>query len=174
MNTKFSRSSILTNLLLQPSNMTACSKTYVKVHFRSSWQLVDNGYQTWSTVISQMKIPVEKVDDRLHSWWFKLVSKEVECVFGILKGFFQILKAFIEVRSIHTVDNIWKLCCTLHNFLLEIDESNIEWQSGAQDSDSISPLPLQKQHHSMRDKQTQENNEASDVDNRSKQIITTV
>ena len=49
------------------------------------------------------------------------MRKDVEYIFGILKGWFRILKSPIRIHDIDEVDKIWKPCCTLHNWLLEID-----------------------------------------------------
>ena len=53
------------------------------------------------------------------------IRKDVECVFGILKGRFRILKAGIRLHGVDNADSIWSTCCALHNLLLEIDGNTI-------------------------------------------------
>ena len=55
------------------------------------------------------------------------MRKDVECTFGILKGRFRILKSGIRLHSIDSTDAIWKTCCSLHNWLREIDGLNMEY-----------------------------------------------
>ena len=57
------------------------------------------------------------------------MRKDVECIFGILKGQFRILKTGIRVHCVDAADNIWMTCCTIDNMLLEID-GLIEYWSG--------------------------------------------
>mmetsp|Transcript_67276 Transcript_67276/g.140130 ORF Transcript_67276/g.140130 Transcript_67276/m.140130 type:complete len:142 (+) Transcript_67276:1009-1434(+) len=68
--------------------------------------------------------------------------KDVECVFGRLKGRFRILKIPSLFWYQHEIDNVFFTCCILHNILLEWDglatdwggdEGEIEWEEvGAQ------------------------------------------
>jgi hypothetical protein len=45
----------------------------------------------------------------------------IECVFGILKKRFVILKAFNQMAKVQNIDNVFVSCCFLHNILLEAD-----------------------------------------------------
>jgi hypothetical protein len=47
--------------------------------------------------------------------------KDVKCIFGILEGRWIILKAGIRVHGAATADAIFKTCCAMHNWLLEVD-----------------------------------------------------
>merc|ERR1712054_534267 len=49
---------------------------------------------------------------------------------GILKGRFRILKTGIRLHTFEAVDNIWKTCCALHNWLLHIDGLDVRWNTG--------------------------------------------
>lgn len=40
------------------------------------------------------------------------------------------MKTGIRLHGARAVDNIWKTCCALHNWLLEVDGLNAEWRSG--------------------------------------------
>jgi hypothetical protein len=64
------------------------------------------------------------------SQWLESMRKDVECTFGILKGQWRVLKAGIRVHGVRKADNIWHTCCALHNWLLESDGLNQEWDSG--------------------------------------------
>jgi hypothetical protein len=58
------------------------------------------------------------------------MRKDVECTFGILKGRWRILKAGVRLRSAEAADNVWKTCCALHNWLLEVDGLDERWEQG--------------------------------------------
>ena len=58
------------------------------------------------------------------------MRKDVECVFGIMKGRFRILKTGIRVHGLLATDRIWLTCCALHNYLLQSDGLNKEWERG--------------------------------------------
>ena len=53
---------------------------------------------------------------------------DVECTSGIPKSRFRILKAEDWLRSVNLIDRIWSTCCTLHNWLLEINVNSVKWQ----------------------------------------------
>jgi hypothetical protein len=58
------------------------------------------------------------------------MRKDVECTFGILKGRWRILKAGIRLQGLDAADMVWKTCCALHNYLLEIDGYDTLWNNG--------------------------------------------
>jgi hypothetical protein len=58
------------------------------------------------------------------------MRKDVECTFGILKGRWRILKTGIRLHGTKPADKIFKTCCALHNWLLEIDGLDDEWERG--------------------------------------------
>ena len=47
--------------------------------------------------------------------------------FGIMKGRWRILKTGIRLEGVDSVDNIWLTYCALHNWLLEIDVLDDNW-----------------------------------------------
>ena len=70
------------------------------------------------------------------SEWLESLRKDVECVFGILKARFRILKNAINYHYHEDVENIMFLCCILHNMLLTCDGldtfsswENVDWNS---------------------------------------------
>jgi hypothetical protein len=46
------------------------------------------------------------------------------------KGRFRILKTGVQVHGAETTDKIWLTCCALHNFVLEADGLNKQWNNG--------------------------------------------
>lgn len=91
------------------------------------WLIVDNGYLKWSTTVPPLKLYATEAERR-WSQWLESLRKDVECTFGILKCRWRILKTGIRLEGMETVNNIWKTCCALHNWLLEIDGLDGEWE----------------------------------------------
>jgi hypothetical protein len=58
------------------------------------------------------------------------MRKDVECTFGILKGRWRILKTGIRLHGTKPAYQIFKTCCALHNWLLEIDGLDDKWERG--------------------------------------------
>ena len=48
----------------------------------------------------------------------------------ILKGRFHVLKTGIHLWGVMKVDDVWKTCCALHNWLLDIDGISAVWENG--------------------------------------------
>jgi len=101
----------------------------VTVTYRGAWLMVDNGYLRWSTTVPPLKNTVNYSEIR-WSEWVESLRKDVECTFGILKGRWRILKTGIRIHGVAAVDKIWKTCCALHNWLLEIDGLDENWNNG--------------------------------------------
>ena len=97
--------------------------------YRGVWLLVDNGYLAWSTCMPPFKMSSDYREIR-WSEWLESMHKDVECTFGILKGQWRILKTGIRVHGTEAMDNIWCTCCALHNFLLEVDGLDENWEEG--------------------------------------------
>jgi len=72
-------------------------------------------------------IVTSNIDEIRWSKWLESMWKDVECTFGILKGRWHILKSGIRLEGVDAVDKIWRSCCALHNWLLEIDGLYEEW-----------------------------------------------
>lgn len=102
----------------------------VKVRYRGAWVLVDNGYLNWATTIPPFKSTTSLKEYR-WSEWLESMRKDVECTFGILQGHWRILKRGVRVHGHEPTDMIWKTCCALHNWLLEVDGLDEKWQEGA-------------------------------------------
>jgi len=70
------------------------------------------------------------INSYLEIQWSQLVEsvhKDIKCTFGILKGQYWILKYGIQLQSVDACDKIWYTCCTLHNWLVDIDGYNFPW-----------------------------------------------
>jgi hypothetical protein len=91
--------------------------------------LCNNGYVEWSTTVPPHKC---SQDRRAKRWseWLESMRKDVECTFGILKGRWRIFKTGIRLHGTKPADQIFKTCCALHNWLLEIDGLDDEWERG--------------------------------------------
>jgi hypothetical protein len=101
----------------------------VKVRYRGAWVLADNGYLNWATTIPPFK-STTSLKEYHWSEWLESMRKDVECTFGILKGCWRILKNGVRVHGHEATDMVWKTCCALHNWLLEVDGLNEKWQDG--------------------------------------------
>jgi hypothetical protein len=101
----------------------------VKIRYRGAWVLVDNGYLNWATTIPPFKGTTSLKEYR-WSEWLESMRKDVECTFGILKGRWRILKSGVRIHGHEATDMIWKTCCALHNWLLEVDGLDERWEEG--------------------------------------------
>ena len=91
--------------------------------------IVDGGYHKWRCLQCPLKhtsIP----KDALWSKWVESVRKDVECVFGILKGRFRCLKLPIYLHDQNVIDDMFFTCCILHNMLLTEDGYDRRWEHG--------------------------------------------
>jgi hypothetical protein len=100
-----------------------------EVTYKGGWLLVDNGYLKWSCTIPPYKESILFTETRWAEW-LESMRKDVECTFGILKGRFRVLKTGVRIHGIEATDKIWLTCCALHNFLLEEDGLDKEWENG--------------------------------------------
>ena len=100
--------------------------TIRKVRYVGVWLVVDNGYLSWSTLIPPITSPSTWQEFRF-SKWIESMRKDVECTFGILKSRFAVLKRGITLHGIELTNKIWLTCCVLHNFLLDEDGLDDNW-----------------------------------------------
>ena len=105
------------------------SGNVVSVKYQGAWILVDNGYLNWATTIAPFKNTTSLKEYRL-SKWLESMRKDVECTFGILKGRWRLLKTGIRIHGHKATEMIWKTCCALHNWLLEVDGLDKQWDQG--------------------------------------------
>ena len=90
---------------------------------------VDGGYHKWRCLQCPLK-HTSTPKDALWSKWVESVRKNVECVFGILKGRFRCLKLPIYLHGNHVIDNMFFTCCILRNMLLMKDGYDRRWEDG--------------------------------------------
>ncbi len=122
----------------------------ITTEYTGPWLIVDNGYLSWSTTVPPFKATADE-KQRRWSHWLESLRKDVECTFGIMKGRWRILKTGIRLHGVEVADNIWKTCCALHNWLLEIDGLDGEWESSISMHDTRDvlnhvPLALERLH----------------------------
>jgi hypothetical protein len=91
--------------------------------------IVDNGYLNWSCTVPPFSV-TNNIDEICWSKWLELMRKDVECMFGILKGKWRILKSGVRIYGVDSVDHVWFTCCALHNWLLEVDGLTEKWVGG--------------------------------------------
>ncbi|KAG7355367.1 DDE superfamily endonuclease [Nitzschia inconspicua] len=100
----------------------------IKERYKGGWLIVDNGYLNWGVTIPPMKDTDTRAQYRF-SKWLESMRKDVECTFGILKGRWRVLKSEIRVHGTDKSDMMWKTCCALHKWLLEIDGLDKDYTS---------------------------------------------
>jgi hypothetical protein len=103
------------------------------------YYLCDGGYHKWSCMINPMKHTSNR-DDRLWSEWIESTRKDVECVFGILKGRFRFLRHGILLQTQEKIDTVFFTCAILHNLILEADGMDRRWEQTVE-WDRLNPQP---------------------------------
>ena len=119
----------------------------VEALYEGVWFMVDNGYLSWSCTVPPDSNGTT-YDVIRFSEWLESMRKDVECVFGIMKGRFCILRYGLRFHSLAACDKMWLTCCSLHNMLLEVDGLDKNWENGVRSdwermhSNSIRNLPF--------------------------------
>jgi len=81
--------------------------------------ICDNGYISWPTTICPFM--GSRLNGRLEDYFstnLESVRKDVECVFGILKGRWASLDQGFKYRDVKTCGEIFLTCAVLHNMML--------------------------------------------------------
>jgi hypothetical protein len=81
--------------------------------------ICDNGYISWPTTICPFM--GDRLNGRLEDYFssnLESVRKDVECVFGILKGRWASLDKGFKYREVKTCGEIFITCAVLHNMML--------------------------------------------------------
>lgn len=86
----------------------------------------DNGYLKWACMMEPSKHP-ESAEDFFWSEMLESLRKDVECVFGILKAMFAILKYGSRFPDQSLMDKIFKTCCTIYNQRILESGANDPW-----------------------------------------------
>lgn len=88
-----------------------------------------------------------------HDWSERVESarKDIECVFGKVKGRFRIFWTKILFNDKDKIDNAWFTACIIHNMLLQFDgldvlEKDVDWEGADGDADDTTAefLPEEK------------------------------
>ena len=120
-----------------------------EVVYAGVWFMVDNGYLNWSCTVPPDNNPTSYAVIRF-SEWLESMRKDVECLFGIMKGRFCILRHGFRFHNIVNCDKLWLSCCALHNMLLEVDGLYKGWESGI-------PSDWETMYHNSRGKNINHN-----------------
>ena len=99
------------------------------VKYGGVWFMVDNGYLSWSCTVPPDNNG-KTYEVIRFSEWLESMRKDVECLFGIMKGRFSILRYGFRFHSITNCDKMWLTCCALHNLLLKEDGLDKNWETG--------------------------------------------
>ena len=78
----------------------------IEVHYKGVWFMVDNGYLSWSCTVPPDN-NATRYDIIRFSEWLESMRKDVECLFGIMKGRFAILRYGFRFQSIVDCDKMW-------------------------------------------------------------------
>ena len=97
---------------------------HVQCYAHPQWLHAFYGLKTARTTL---KNQASLVEQRL-SEFIESFRKDSECVIGILKGRWRVLKTGIRLHGAETADKVWLTCCALHNMLLEADGKSDEWE----------------------------------------------
>ena len=93
--------------------------------------MVDNGYLSWSNTVPPLKDALTYQQIRF-SEWLESIRKDIECTFGILIDIFPVLIYRVRLQSIQKCDQLYVMCCALHNRLLFIDGLDKGWKDGVE------------------------------------------
>lgn len=97
-------------------------------------------------------------NDEEDAWSSRLesVRKDIECVFGRIKGRFRIFKTALLFSTREKVDNAWFTACIIHNMLLQFDglgklEEDMDWvgKDGMADGKTGRFAPETLRHNSL-------------------------
>lgn len=92
------------------------------------YYIVDGGYSMWVELMAPFKHEPEGTVGELWSDTLESIRKDIECVFGILKQRFLILKHPMRFPEKATINKIFLACCVLHNQLCDYDGRD-NWES---------------------------------------------
>ena len=83
--------------------------------------ICDGGYHDWECLVPPFKHQVLGTDECEWSKHVESMRKDVECVFGILKKRFLLLKHPVRLHDPQQIQNAFVTCCVVHNLLLDYD-----------------------------------------------------
>ena len=102
---------------------------------QGAYMVSDGGYHEWACLACPYKHQLEGTDEFKWSKNVESVRKDVECVFGIMKKRFLILKHPIRLHNSQHVERVFVTCGVIHNMLMdhnglddvEEDEVNVRY-----------------------------------------------
>ena len=98
-------------------------------HSTGVYLICDGGYLRWKTLICPFQHAHSASRYGHFSTNLESVRKDVECTFGILKKRWRILEFGMHYRSIEKCEQIFIVCCILHNMLVQEQEiQQSEWR----------------------------------------------
>ena len=98
------------------------------------YPICDGGYLRWPILVCPYQSAHVASLEGYFSSNLESIRKDVECVFGILKKRWKMIEYGIRFRSIRTVEQVFIVCCILHNMMLsEMDthDSSVRVGRGA-------------------------------------------
>ena len=100
----------------------------VSVKEKGVYCIVDGGYHRWASTMSASRLLVE---ENFVLWRKRMesVRKDIEDIFGVLKGRFRVLKLPILLHKKEQIDNMVFTCIGLHN-MLHVWDKRDEWEAG--------------------------------------------
>ena len=88
--------------------------------YKEAWFTSNKRRIKWKIIVPPFKLSFCQAKKCL-SELIESIQKGIECLFGILKQHFRMLKTGITVQKIELARMIFKTACTMCNILLEID-----------------------------------------------------
>ena len=105
-----------------PVEFTLLKEDGSRVQCFGAYLISDNGFLQTSIFIDPIKARFGE-KEIFWSEWLESVRKDVECVFGILKGRFRILRGRMQQHHAKDIKNIFITCCILHNMINMYNEA---------------------------------------------------
>lgn len=89
---------------------------------KGAWILCDGGYHRWIRTMAGWKqdeapsLMLARCGKRMES-----IRKDSECTYGIIKKRHRILKVPSLLHRSQDIDNVFRMCCILHNWIMTFD-----------------------------------------------------
>ena len=99
-----------------PVEFTLLKEDGTRAQCYGAYLISDNGFLQTSIFMDPIKARFGE-KEIFWSEWLESVRKDVECVFGILKGRFRILRGRMQQHQAKDIKNIFITCCILHNMI---------------------------------------------------------
>jgi hypothetical protein len=117
-----------------------------------AWLLCDGGYHDWPCLACPFK---DQPPGPVRNWSKSVEStrKDIECIFGILKKKFLILKNPIRQEIKENIERMFLTCCVIHNMTMEAEGKFDDWMEFDEDEEEYDPLAeLVRRTHEKRGK----------------------